>query len=161
MSEYPLIFDDIQSSLEGEQAFKNEGNHIPKNQEKEGIEMRRFGILITLLCLTLVVPGVALSASPKSEKGDYQKQIETKLKEFRQKLEELKGKATELKEDAKAEFNEQMKELQKKEKAANQKLKELKSAGSKTWDKLKAQMDAAMDELNKEYEKVMSRFKKT
>jgi hypothetical protein len=26
---------------------------------------------------------------------------------------------------------------------------------------LKAQMDAAMDELNKEYEKILSRFKKT
>jgi len=160
-SECSPIFVDIQSSVKCEKAFKNEGNVMPKNQEEEVIEMRRFGILITLICLTLIVPQLAFSANPKNQNGEYQKQIEMKLKEFKQKLEELKSKATELKEDAKGEFNEQMKELHKKEKAANKKLKELKSAGSKTWDKLKAQMDAAMDELNKEYEKIVSRFKKT
>jgi len=147
--------------VKGEKAFKNGRNFIPINQEKEVTEMRRFGIPITLICLALILPQVASSENPKNQNGEYQKQIEMKLKEFKQNIEELKGKAAELKEDAKREFNVQMKELQKKEKAANQKLKELKSAGSKTWDKLRAQMDAAMDELNKEYEKIMPRFKKT
>ena len=123
--------------------------------------MKRRWILITVICLGLIAPRVALAASAKSEKGDYQKQIETQLKAFNEKLKELKGKAVELKEDAKAEYNEQMRALENKEKAANQKLKELKSASAKTWDKVKAQMDAAMDELNKEYEKIASRFKKT
>ena len=123
--------------------------------------MKRRWILITLICLGLIAPRVALAASAKSEKGDYQKRIETQLKEFNQKLKELKGKAAEFKEDAKAEYNEQIRAFEKKEKAANEKLKELKSAGAKTWDKAKAQMDAAMDELNKEYEKIASRFRKT
>src|SRR4030042_2804810 len=111
---------------------------MPKNQEKEGVKMKRFGILITLICLTLIVPQGVFSANPKHQNGEYQKQIEMKLKEFKQKLEELKGKAAELKEDAKGEFNGQMKELKKKEEAANKKLKELKSASAKTWEKIKA-----------------------
>ncbi len=73
----------------------------------------------------------------------------------------MKSKAAELKEDAKREFNEDMKELQKKEEAANRKLKELKSASTKTWEKTKAEMDKAIGELDKQYDKIMSRFKKT
>jgi len=76
-SERSLIFVDIQSSVKGEIAFKNKGNVVLKNQAKEVIEMRRFGILITLICLTLIVPQVAFGASEKDQKGEYQKQSET------------------------------------------------------------------------------------
>ena len=133
---------------------------LKTHPKKEVIKMRRFWILITLICFMLTGPQVVLGASEKDQMGEYQKQSETKLKEFKQKVEELKSKAAELKEDAKAEFNDQMKELEKKQEAANEKLKELKSAGAKTWKKLKAEMDAAMDELDKLYDKTMSRFTK-
>jgi TolA-binding protein len=122
--------------------------------------MKRFWILITLTGFMLIISQVAFSASEKEQKGKYQKQSETKLEEFKQKMEELKGKAVELKEDAQKEFNEQMEELKKKEGVANQKLKQLKSAGTKTWRKLKADMDGAIDELNKLYDKTMSHFSK-
>jgi hypothetical protein len=74
-------------------------------------------------------------------------------------MEELKGKAVDLKEDAKKEFDEEMKEFQKKQAAANQKLKELKSETAQTWRKIKAEVDSAIDELDKQYNKMMSRFK--
>jgi hypothetical protein len=136
---------------------KTKGFYV-KKPKKEGIEMRRFGILITLICLTLIVPQVAFS---QGKKGEYQKRIETKLKEFKQNLEELKGMAGELKQEAKEEFDQGMKELKKKEEAANMKLKELKSAETKTWEKIKAEMEKAIDELEKQYDKVKFRFKKT
>ena len=79
--------------------------------------MRRFGILISLLCLTLVVPQMAVG---QEQKGEYQKRIETKLKEFKQNLEKLKGKAGELKQEAKEEFDQGMKELQKKGRGSEQ-----------------------------------------
>jgi septal ring factor EnvC (AmiA/AmiB activator) len=123
--------------------------------------MRRFWILITLICFMLTGPQLVFGASEKDQMGEYQKQSETKLKEFKQKVEGLKSKAAELKEDAKKEFNEQMKELEKKQEAANKKLKELKSTGAKTWEKVKAEMDKAVDELEKQYERMMARFKKT
>jgi len=81
--------------------------------------MRRFAILITLICLSLIIPRLAFSQEPK---GEYQKQVESKLKEFNQKLEELKGKAGELKQEAKK-SSIRDKELKKKEEAANKKLK--------------------------------------
>ena len=122
--------------------------------------MKRFGILISLICLVLIAPRVSIGANHQDSKGEYQKQIETKLDEFQKNLKELKSKADDLKEDAKKEFDEQMKELQKKQEAVNDKLKELKSEGAKTWKNLRVQMDEAMDELNKQVDKMMSRFRK-
>jgi len=37
----------------------------------------------------------------------------------------------------------------------------LKIASTKTWEKIKAETDKAIDELEKQYDKMMSRFKKT
>jgi DNA anti-recombination protein RmuC len=128
---------------------------------KGGRENEANGILIILVCFILAGFRVAFSQEQKEQKGEYQKRIEAKLNEFKQKLEELKGKAGELKEDAKKEFNQEMKELQKKEEAANKKLKELKSTSAKTWEKIKADMDKELSELDKQYDKMMCRFKKT
>ncbi len=67
--------------------------------------MRRFWILITLICFMAAGSQVAFGATQEDQKGEYQKQSEAKLKEFKQKTEELKGKAVELKKDAKKEFD--------------------------------------------------------
>ena len=123
--------------------------------------MRRFWILITLTVFILTGTQVAFGAGEKDRKGEYQKQIETKLKEFKQKMEELNGKAVELKENAKKEFDKEMKVFQKKQESTNQKLKQLKSESTKAWEKAKAEMDSAIDELEKQYNKMVSRFKKT
>jgi DNA repair exonuclease SbcCD ATPase subunit len=130
-------------------------------QEKEVAKMRRIGVLIISVCFILAGFQVAFSQEQKEQKGEYQKKMETKLKDFKQKLEELKGKAGELKQEVKEEFNQGVKELEKKEEAANRKFKELKSSGAKTWEKIKAEMDKAADELEKQYDKVKSHFKKT
>jgi len=123
--------------------------------------MRQIGALIIAVCFILAGFQLAFSQEQKEQKGEYQKKMETKLKGFKQKLEDLKGKGGELKQEAKEEFNQGMKELEKKEQAANKKLKGLKSAGAKTWEKMKAEMDKAADELDKQYEKMKSHFKKT
>ncbi len=98
--------------------------------------MRRMSILIILVGFIFAGFQGAFCQEQKGQKGEYQKQMESKLKEFKQKLEELKGKAGELKQEAKEEFDQGMKELQKKEEAANKKLKELNSASTKTWEKI-------------------------
>ncbi len=50
------------------------------------------------------LPG-GIQRKPKSQNGEYKKQIEMQLKEFKQKFEELKRKAAEFKQDAKGEFD--------------------------------------------------------
>ncbi len=67
--------------------------------------------------------------------GQYLVGTPSKLKEFEQKMEELKGKALKLKEDAKKEFDGEMKNFQKKQAAAERKLEELKSESTKTWER--------------------------
>lgn len=123
--------------------------------------MKRLWILVALIGVIFAGFLAACSDKQKEQKEEYQKQIVAKLKEFNQKLEELKGKAVDLKEESKEEFNQQMEELKKKQVTAKKKLEELKTASTKTWETLKAEMDAAMEDLNELYEKMISHFKKT
>jgi biopolymer transport protein ExbB/TolQ len=122
--------------------------------------MNRFAILVTMICFLFTPFRVGFSQENKEQKGEYQKRVETTLTEFKQKLQELERKSSELEQGAKGEFNEGMKELQKKEEAANKKFKELDSSGSKTWEKIKADMDSAMTDLGKQYDKMLTYSKK-
>ena len=122
--------------------------------------MKRFAILVTLVCFLFTPFHVGFSQENKDQKGEYQKRVETTLTEFKQKLQELEKKGAQLEQAAKGEFNKEMKELQKKEEAANNKLKELKSSGTKTWEKIKDEMDRAIGDLGKQYDKMLSYFKK-
>ena len=123
--------------------------------------MRRIWILIALVCFMFAGARVSLGINPEVQR-EYQKQSETKLKDFQQKLDELKNKASGLKDNAKTEFDKQTREFDRKFHGANQKLKQLESesskTASKTWDKLKADMDTAMNELDKLYDKIKSHF---
>ena len=122
--------------------------------------MKWLTILTTLLCFIFTGILAAYGAEEKDQKGEYQKQAETKLKELNQKLEELKIKATELTGKAKKEFHDQLEKFKKTQEAANKKLEELKSASGKTWGKMKAEMDRTLEELDRQYNKMVSRFKK-
>ncbi len=123
--------------------------------------MKTLGIMIMTLCFVCTAFSIGRAEEQKGQKGEYQNQMETRLKDFNKKMEELKTKAKALSDDAKREFDKEMKEFQKKQEVADKKLKELKSASAKAWDKIKAEMESAVDELDKQYNKMMSYFKKT
>jgi hypothetical protein len=99
------------------------------------------------------------SSEQKEDKESYKKQVEEKLNTVDKKLNELKAKSVEVKDDAKKEFNREMAELQKKQKAAKQKWVALKKTSAKKWDKVKSEMSSAVQDLEDTYEKVVSRFK--
>ncbi len=84
--------------------------------------MRRFWIVTTLACFMLTGLQVSVSANPEDQRGEYQKQSESKLKEFKQRADELKTKAEELRRDVKREFDREMKEFEEKRVVANKKL---------------------------------------
>lgn len=103
---------------------------------------------------------MAFGGEQKAEEETYQNQVEKTLKGFAQKMEEMKGKAAELKMESKEKFDQEMKVLKQKKEAADKKLEDLKSATAENWDKMKAEMDNAMDDLKRQYDAMKSRFKK-
>ncbi len=96
------------------------------------------------------------------QKEEYQKKMEAKLQKFDQDIQQLQdkvqSKASDLKEESKAKFNQALEELQKKKQEVSDKLTELKSATGKAWDDTKAGVDSAMDELGKAYNQARSHF---
>jgi uncharacterized protein YlxW (UPF0749 family) len=64
--------------------------------KKEVDEMKTVMISIVLVCFVFTGPSIAASSTQEDQKKDYQEKIETKLKEFDQKLEELKEKVNKI-----------------------------------------------------------------
>lgn len=94
----------------------------------------------------------------QEQKGAYKKYIESKLKEYEQKLDELKAKGQKLTGDAKADLDQKLETLRKNRDAAYEKLETLKSKSGKAWEEIKSGIDSAMVELKKAYHKVISYF---
>ncbi len=113
-----------------------------------------------MFCFVLSGALAASGAEQKADKETYQQQMEKTLKGFDQKMEEMKGKAAELKMESKEKFDREMTVLKEKKEAADKKLEELKSATVANWDKMKAEMDKAMDDLKRQYDEMKARFKK-
>jgi molecular chaperone DnaK (HSP70) len=122
-------------------------------------EMKRFLLLVALTGFAFTTIPATGSDGQEPQKEEYQKQTEAKLKKFDRKMEEMKSRAADVKQESREEFNRQMDELKKAREAANRKLGELKTESAKSWEKTKAEMDAAMKDLRKRYDGVMSRFR--
>jgi chromosome segregation ATPase len=124
--------------------------------------MRARLFVLILVISTVIVLGwsqSAWSSEQKEDKETYKMQMEERLKALDRKLDELKAKATEAKEDVKKEFSQELTELQKKQKVAKEKLTALKKASANEWEKMKSEMSTAAQDLEDSYEKVVSRFK--
>jgi TolA-binding protein len=139
-------------------------------QEEEMKTIKMAGIMIgawLVLVLGLGMPfsraaetkETGTAPSGQQEKQEYQKKIESKLKELNQELREWKGKAKKMEKNARAEMDKQLNKLNKQEGEVSRKLKELKSKSGKAWEDLKAGMDSAMEELGKAFDDMRSRFK--
>jgi predicted nuclease with TOPRIM domain len=89
---------------------------------------------------------------------EYHEKTEAQLKEWRAKLEELKGKAAKTTAEARQGINKQMEALRPKVEAAQQKLPGLKAASGGAADKLKVHSEKAMEELKKTWDAVKSKF---
>jgi uncharacterized coiled-coil DUF342 family protein len=67
-------------------------------------------------------------------KEDYQEKIETQLKEWTAKINELTGKAGQATADVKAKMLKEIEELRGRNDELQQKLNEIKSAGTEKWE---------------------------
>jgi hypothetical protein len=95
----------------------------PRKRRKE---MRRSWIVATLICFIFSGSLMAFGAEQKVEKETYQKEMEKKLEVFKQKMAEIKDRASELKMESREKFDREMKVLKKKQEAADKKLEKVK-----------------------------------
>jgi DNA-binding transcriptional MerR regulator len=112
-----------------------------------------------VLSLVFATVQAAETVKQREQREAYQKQLEARLHEVDQKLNRLRGKASDVKDDSRQEYRQKMEELKKKRETAGKKLQELKSAGASDWDRLKMETSFAIDDTNSMYDRMRSYFK--
>jgi septal ring factor EnvC (AmiA/AmiB activator) len=122
--------------------------------------MRHLVLIILLICWICSGSSMAFGKEHKGHMEEYQNQTEAKLKGIRKDLQELQGKAVNLKDDARHKFHKDMKELKQKQDRAHMKLKELKSATDQTWGTIKTDTDGAVNDLSRHFDGMKAWFRK-
>ena len=91
----------------------------------------------------------------------FREQTDTKLTEYKNKIDQLQAEAEKLGGDAKTKAEQQLTELRKKRDEVSAKLKEMSSSSGKAWEQMKSGIDAAMDDLSNAYKKAAAEFGKS
>lgn len=90
----------------------------------------------------------------------YQEQIESKLNEWGEEIEQIRKKADKLGGDAREKYKEQIEELRTRQETARKKLEDLKRTGGEAWEDFRSGAEAALDELKKGVEGAVAKLKK-
>jgi Fe-S cluster biosynthesis and repair protein YggX len=97
-------------------------------------------------------------AYTEEQKALYQKKIQEKMAQYKQKLLVLEKKLVMMNEQAKAGLAAEMENLSRKKAAMGDKVRELQAEGNEAYDDLKEGLDKAMEEMDKAYDQAMERF---
>lgn len=90
----------------------------------------------------------------------YQEKLETQLKEWSAKIEDLKARAEKATTEARVELNKQVEKMRGLQESAQTRLKEARGAGGEAWEKLKTGLDKTVGEIKSTWDKVASKFRK-
>lgn len=93
------------------------------------------------------------------KKEEYIQKLDTQLREWSAKIDELKARADKAKGDIKIEYTRQTEALDAKREAARKKLGELKEAGGQAWDELTTGAEKAWHELKTSLDNAIAKFK--
>ena len=103
----------------------------------------------------------ATKAYTQEQAQAFREETETRLVEYREKIDQLEEKAEELGGDAKAKAEQQLTALRQKRHEVSEKVKELGSSSGNAWEQLKSGIDAAMEDLGNAYKKAAAEFSKS
>jgi nucleotide-binding universal stress UspA family protein len=95
----------------------------------------------------------------KQDKETYQGKIESQLKEWAHKIDELKAKAEKSKVEVKKKYEKEIEALRNKQETVQRKLKEMKESGEETWEGMKAGVEKGSEELKAALDQNISKFK--
>ena len=90
----------------------------------------------------------------------YQEQIESKLNEWGEEVEQIRKKADKLGAEARVKYQEQIEDLRARQETARKKLEDLKRTGGEAWEDLRSGAESALDELKKGVEGAVAKLKK-
>ncbi len=93
------------------------------------------------------------------KRNEYIERLERNLNEYNAKLVEMKGKASAIQGDMKAEYLSQVENLEKKRDDLKVKYSQLKESSEHAWDDIKVGTQKTWSILEDSFEKVVSRFK--
>ena len=91
-------------------------------------------------------------------KEDYLDKIETQIREWAAKINELKAKAEQGSADLKSKMTQEIEDLRARKEAAQQKLAEMRAAGAEKWESLKTGTEKAVEEWKKKWESLKSKY---
>jgi hypothetical protein len=91
-------------------------------------------------------------------KEEFQKKLESRLKELDAEIAKLREKGHDRKDEAKARWDQKMKELEAKRDAARAKLAEVRDASAEAWKDLQKGAHSAWDELDKAFRDAAREF---
>jgi hypothetical protein len=91
-------------------------------------------------------------------RDEYQEQAAAKLEELRLKVWMVKQRADEMRDEAKAEYNELFQVLLAKSEEAEAYLEELEEANEERWRALRARLDGVLSDLNNSVGNILSRM---
>jgi DNA-binding transcriptional regulator GbsR (MarR family) len=103
----------------------------------------------------------ATKAYTQEQMQAFRKQMETKLSEYGEKIDQLQAKTEKLGEDGKAKAQQQLTALRQKRDEVSEKLKALGSSSGNAWEQMKSGIDAAMEDLGNAYKKAVAEFSKS
>ena len=94
----------------------------------------------------------------RQTKDEFQKRLETRLKELDAEIATLREKGRELKDQAKVDWDRKMADLETKRDAARAKLAEVRDASAEAWKDVQKGAQSAWDELHKAFRDVSREF---
>jgi hypothetical protein len=103
----------------------------------------------------------ATKAYTQEQMQAFRKQMEIKLNEYGEKIDQLQAKTEKLGEDGKAKAEQQLTALRQKRDEVSEKLKELGSSSGNAWEQIKSGIVSAMEDLSNAYKKATAEFSKS
>jgi TolA-binding protein len=94
----------------------------------------------------------------RQTKEEFQEKMDARLKELDGEIATLREKGSELKDDAKADWERKMADLETKREAARAKLDEVSQSSAEAWKDLQKGAQAAWDDLDKAFHEAASEF---
>ena len=94
----------------------------------------------------------------QEQQQKYQKEIQTQLDDFDNRIEELRAEAENAGEEVEIALNERIEILEQKREEAEQSLETLTSSGDEAWKEVKGGLDKAIGDLQQTYERAVTEF---
>jgi DNA repair exonuclease SbcCD ATPase subunit len=112
--------------------------------------MKKLLLLITLVAFLFLV-GCTAQNQPAVEREEFQRQMESQLAEFDQRIEKARNRATELSGDSRAQLDQTIAGLEEQRADLATRLEEMKAASNEEWEAFKPELEQASEDLQQAF----------